>query len=122
MIRSRDTTQADPPHVPSDGSHSPLDAMGCALPEHPVGKLDAYLVHLAHLDMPIGMKIDLIAALTPVNIAPSRPAGPRAPVRPGPTKTAMGIYRPYRGRRDESRSAPPRPAARTAAIEEVQHV
>ena len=55
-------------------------------------------------------------------IAPSRPAGPRAPVRPGPTKTAMGNYRPYRGSRDESRSAPPKPPARVAATEEVQHV
>lgn len=60
--------------------------------------------------------------VTPVTIAPSRPAGPRAPVRPGPTKTAMGNYRPYRGRRDESRSAPPKPAARAAATEDVQHV
>ena len=61
-------------------------------------------------------------SVMPVTIAPSRPAGPRAAVRPGPTKTAMGNYRPYRGRRDESRSAPPKPAARAAAIEEVQHV
>ena len=59
---------------------------------------------------------------TPMTIAPSRPPGPRAPVHPGPTKTAMGNYRPYRGRRDESRSAPPKPAARAAATEEVQHV
>ena len=62
-MRSRDTTQAGPPPVPSDGSHLPLDAAACASSEQTIGKLDAYLVHLAHLDMPIGMKIDLIAAL-----------------------------------------------------------
>ena len=63
-----------------------------------------------------------VAAVTPIFIAPSQPAGSRAPARPGPTKTAMGNYRPYRGRRDESRAAPPKPAARAAAIEGVQHV
>ena len=61
-------------------------------------------------------------ALTPITIVPTRPAGLRTPIRPGPTKTAMGNYRPYRGRRDESRSAPPKPAAPVAATEEVQHV
>ena len=63
-----------------------------------------------------------LSAVTPITIAPSRAAAPRAPARPGPTKTAMGNYRPYRGRRDESRSAPPKSAARMPSVEEVQHV
>lgn len=62
------------------------------------------------------------SAVTPITIAPSRPAGPRDPARAGSTKTAMGNYRPYRGRRDEDRSAPPKSAARATANEEVQHV
>lgn len=61
-------------------------------------------------------------AAASITIAPSQPDGPRAPVRPGPTKTAMGSYRPYRGRRDESRPAPPKPAAKVAVTEELQHV
>ena len=60
-------------------------------------------------------------ALTPITVAPSRAAGLRTPIRPGPTKTSMGNYRPYRGRRDESRSAPPKPATPVATTEEVQH-
>ena len=62
------------------------------------------------------------SAVTPITIAPSQPTGPRTPARPGPTKTAMGNYRPYRGRRDKSRSAPPKPASRVAVSEEAQHV
>ena len=58
-------------------------------------------------------------ATSTITIAPTRPAAHRAPVRPGPTKTAMGNYRPYRGRRDERRSAPPKLAARQAASEET---
>lgn len=59
---------------------------------------------------------------SPMTIVASRPTGPRAPVSPGPTKTAMGNYRPYRGRRGESRAAPTQPAERVAMNEEVQHV
>ena len=58
----------------------------------------------------------------PITITPSGPAEARAPARPGPTKTAMGNYRPYRARRDEGRAAPPKPAIRVAVSEEVQHV
>lgn len=61
-------------------------------------------------------------AMPAITMAPNRPAAPRAPARPGPTKTSMGNYRPYRGRRDESRSAPPKPAPRQAAPEETWHV
>ncbi len=62
------------------------------------------------------------AVAAPISIAPNRSAGARAPVRPGPTKTAMGNYRPYRGRRDETRSAPSKPAAHLAGNEKVQNV
>lgn len=62
------------------------------------------------------------ATVSPITIAPSGPAGPRSPVHPGPTKTAMGNYRPYRGRRDENRSAPTKPAERVDINEQVQHV
>ena len=62
-----------------------------------------------------------VSAVKPIEIAPSRPAVPLAPGRPGATKTGMGNYRPYRGRRDESRSAPPK-ASRATVTEEVHHV
>ena len=71
---------------------------------------------------PPSEEVDDASAVMPITIAPSRPAGPRDPARPGSTKTAMGNYRPYRGRRDENRSAPPKSAARAIANEEVQHV
>ncbi len=67
-------------------------------------------------------EVAALAAVSPVAITPHGSAGRRAPVRPGPTKTAMGNYRPYRDRRDESRAAPPKSFARNANVEEVQHV
>ncbi len=63
-----------------------------------------------------------VSISTPITTAPTPPAGSRAPTRPGPTKTAMGNYRPYRARRDENRAAPQKPARRVAVSEEVQHV
>lgn len=63
-----------------------------------------------------------LPTVSPFIIAPSREAGSRAPARPGPTKTAMGNYRPYRGRRGENRPAPSKPSARAANVEEIQHV
>jgi integrase len=50
------------------------------------------------------------------------PTTTRAAARPRPTKTALGNYRPYRGRHDEGRSTPPKPAARVGVSEEVPHV
>ena len=71
---------------------------------------------------PIVEKVDALPAVSPITIERQKSAGPRAPVRPGPTKTAMGNYRPYRGRRDENRAAPPKPSAQPAPVEEVQHI
>ena len=61
-------------------------------------------------------------SITQALAAPQKATSPSGPARPGPTKTAMGNYRPYRGRRDESRAAPPKTVSRTRATEEVRHV
>ena len=71
---------------------------------------------------PADQKPSVLPANPPITGGRSRPAGLRTSVRPGPTKTAMGNYRPYRTRRDKSRPPPPKPAPRAAAIEENQHV
>ena len=67
-------------------------------------------------------EIAVLPAGSPITIAPNRTDSPRAAARPEPTKTAMGNYRPYRGRRDESRPARPRPSPRADSSEGVQHV
>ena len=74
------------------------------------------------LAVPSAEELDDVSIVTPITIAPSRCAEPRGLAQPGPTKTAMGNYRPYRGRRDEGRSAPPKPGLRVALAEEEQHV
>ncbi len=38
------------------------------------------------------------------------------------SKTALGGYRPYRGRKDESRAAPPKSAPRNSTAAEAEHV
>lgn len=62
-MRRRKTTQPDPSAIPGSGSQLPAAAARHGAPEPMVGDLDAYLVHLAHLDMPVSMKIELLAAL-----------------------------------------------------------
>ena len=38
------------------------------------------------------------------------------------TKTAVGAYRPYRGRKDETRTAPPKSTPRNSIAVEAEHV
>ena len=64
-MRRRKTTQAGHSPMPSDGSHAPASvaAGGHEASQPSAGDLNAYLAHLAHLDMPPAMKIELIVAL-----------------------------------------------------------
>lgn len=62
-MRRRTTMQPAGSAMPGDGSPGPVEAARHEAPPSSAGDLDAYLAHLAHLDMPVAMKIDLIAAL-----------------------------------------------------------
>jgi hypothetical protein len=57
-------------------------------------------------------------------LASAAPAAASPPGRQAraATKTALGTYRPYRGRRDETRAAPPKSAPRSSTAAEVEHV
>ena len=80
------------------------------------------VVRAAPEPVPAPEEATALPALSPITIAPAPTVSPCAGARPGPTKTALGNYRPYRGRRDESRPAPPKPSPRADSSEGVQHV
>ena len=56
--------------------------------------------------------------------APAGPVAASSPARKArpTTKTALGAYRPYRGRKDETRAAPPKSTPRDSTAAEAEHV
>ena len=56
--------------------------------------------------------------------APAAAVGALPPGREGrpASKTALGAYRPYRARKDETRAAPPKSTPRNSTAAEAEHV
>lgn len=64
---------------------------------------------------------ETVSDQTPAPAAPVAASPAARKARPA-TKTALGAYRPYRGRKDETRAAPPKSTPRSSVAAEAEHV
>ena len=106
--------------------------VGMALTAHKTVTMFMRYVHTE--DDPIRAAAETVAARRRCVVSgesvPDPVPAPAAPVAASPqgrkarpaTKTALGAYRPYRGRKDETRAAPPKSTSRNSPAAEAEHV